>query len=1264
MKQFFLYCWLLLAPGSYLYSQDIQHDLNVNIARNEFKAKQVIPPGPEASSLGQYGNLPMNLFTGVPNIHIPLYELKGNSLTLPLSLSFNTTGFKPAETASWIGLNWSLNAGGVISRSVMGNPDTQDNYYQNDSMLPIPPFNDRFALFDYHTDLRKGIKDAQPDYYYYNFMNYTGKYQIRPNGIVLKKTKNDLAFTHNGGGDASITDENGNVYIFTDTENTRMVLSDDAEPDGPSVLNYTFPSAWFLSSVTAADGNERLTFEYYTTTAEQPVFQNSRKNESVTYTTYTRGNISNSATESYTATPPEIHIQRKYLKRINLIRGGQTIAYIDVISSTGRSDAGFTEDRFVQQLKVYNNINNRPSLIKHFVFHHSYYTNTANSVLKYRLRLDSIKEMAVNGTVTQPAWSFGYYDGGLMPDITTNGIDHWGFYNGAGNTSLVPNVKYGTVNVGKGANREPNENAAKFGCLERIKYPAGGFTTFEYEANMSAERKIGGVRIKAMRDYAIDKATTKVFEYQGGVTSRQFPKYDRETGYIDYSVSIEQPQIATYGKFTVSAGSIWGLGTLQGSHIGYSLVTEYLLDENTHQPLGKTVYQFRTGNLNAEDDVTAGDLEKKSVYDNAGKLLEETTNTYSYTSTESLNGLRTLYSSSQSSKTLYCKRIDANGIISYTRYGAAESPVNCVALRSYMADYQSDLFQLRCEAKDLVQTDFKALDKLSGKYLTRTVKYTYTTKHTLPILTAQYTTGGESILTRKKYAGDYIIPANADPVAKGIRLLQSKNMHTAAIEVMRFRQNSDSTNIRYLDAAYTVYSPGLPVPVADFRLETNAPFGTMQASGISAAGVFTADTRYKPFTAYRYNSTGNLVEQKKVNDYPTAYIWDYQSLLPVAAVSNADTATIAYTSFETDSNKDSHWIISAGTINTSTAFTGVRAYNLISGAQISKVNATAINKTLILTYWSKSGAIDVTQNGVAIALKSTGPILNGWRCFRHILPPGTLQIRLTATNAIIDELRLYPEEAQMQTYTYLPFIGTKDIVAANDLLTSYEYDGLSRLTNIRNYKGEILQNYIYNYGPGIPLTAPAITLYYNAAAEKEFTRNACPNGEPGKLTYQVSYGTYTSAISQVDADAKATADITANGQSYVNMNGPCWFYNDSISGIFKKQDCARDNPGLNYTYIVPARKHRSAISKAAADAMALEDLNMNGFDEAQLHGHCFCEGPFTKVINGICEKGVKQYTGTINEGYKKWKCTFVYRWSDGTYTAPLVEYQPEPCPVL
>src|SRR3990172_4259797 len=76
----------------------------------------VIPRTPNAASLGKFGDIPVSYHTGVPDISIAIYNLKEGALSLPVSISYHSSGIKVNETASWVGLGWSLNAGGMISR--------------------------------------------------------------------------------------------------------------------------------------------------------------------------------------------------------------------------------------------------------------------------------------------------------------------------------------------------------------------------------------------------------------------------------------------------------------------------------------------------------------------------------------------------------------------------------------------------------------------------------------------------------------------------------------------------------------------------------------------------------------------------------------------------------------------------------------------------------------------------------------------------------------------------------------------------------------------------------------------------------------------------------------------------------------------------------------------------------------------------------------------------------------------------------------------
>ena len=90
----------------------------------DFNPEAQVPlVSPTAASLGKYVDFPVNLHTGVPNINLPLYTVEEGPLQLPISLSYHAGGLKVLEPAGWVGAGWTLDAGGVVSRTVKGLPD-------------------------------------------------------------------------------------------------------------------------------------------------------------------------------------------------------------------------------------------------------------------------------------------------------------------------------------------------------------------------------------------------------------------------------------------------------------------------------------------------------------------------------------------------------------------------------------------------------------------------------------------------------------------------------------------------------------------------------------------------------------------------------------------------------------------------------------------------------------------------------------------------------------------------------------------------------------------------------------------------------------------------------------------------------------------------------------------------------------------------------------------------------------------------------------
>ena len=78
---------------------------------------------PNAAELGKYGKIPVSYFNGLPNISIPLTELHAKNYTLPIYLTYHASGNKPDQHPGWVGLGWTLHAGGCINRILNGMKD-------------------------------------------------------------------------------------------------------------------------------------------------------------------------------------------------------------------------------------------------------------------------------------------------------------------------------------------------------------------------------------------------------------------------------------------------------------------------------------------------------------------------------------------------------------------------------------------------------------------------------------------------------------------------------------------------------------------------------------------------------------------------------------------------------------------------------------------------------------------------------------------------------------------------------------------------------------------------------------------------------------------------------------------------------------------------------------------------------------------------------------------------------------------------------------
>jgi hypothetical protein len=153
--------------------------------------------GGSATAASKMSDIPVNYYTGIPSISIPLYNYAHhNGLNLGISLQYaDAGGVKVEEIPTQAGLGWYLQAGGVITRTVRGLPDDiSANGYMYAAATPADFRPNGYKY--YHDSL-----DAQQDVFQYDINGRTGKFYIGKNKqiVTVPLSKLRIAYTTSGG---------------------------------------------------------------------------------------------------------------------------------------------------------------------------------------------------------------------------------------------------------------------------------------------------------------------------------------------------------------------------------------------------------------------------------------------------------------------------------------------------------------------------------------------------------------------------------------------------------------------------------------------------------------------------------------------------------------------------------------------------------------------------------------------------------------------------------------------------------------------------------------------------------------------------------------------------------------------------------------------------------------------------------------------------------------------------------------------------------
>jgi hypothetical protein len=421
----------------------------------------LIPPAPNAYSLGKYGQIPVGLFTGSVFENVPLFTYKTKNLSIPISLSYNSNGIKVDEISSIIGLGWSLNAGGVITRIVRDEDDFKEQLFFPENDITSGISNNPVAL-KYFVQAANEGNDSEPDLFLFNFLGYSGQFVYDNNNhsplIIPAQPLKIENYDEGQLWGFKITTPDGIKYFFLDEEYTKNQILDEEKQNPEQIVE----TAWYLSKILHPNGDE-IKFHY----SGMGYF-------------YIAG-----VTESMNVVPNPVyfatHIQNasrtfSHLEHFNRIIGKKLDSITSNITENGKVVLSYLQNDpdipYYKHLSQISLINRSGNLIE----------NTKLSYLTTNNSRTFLTGLVFNDTTMK--YSFSYYNPSLVPPRLSYSQDHWGYFNGKPNSTLVPLPEgWNPQSYTNAADRSPDTLSSRYGLLEKVTYPTKGFTEIIYEPN-------------------------------------------------------------------------------------------------------------------------------------------------------------------------------------------------------------------------------------------------------------------------------------------------------------------------------------------------------------------------------------------------------------------------------------------------------------------------------------------------------------------------------------------------------------------------------------------------------------------------------------------------------------------------------------------------------------------------------------------------------------------------------------------------------------
>ncbi|UWX60377.1 hypothetical protein N0B40_18500 [Chryseobacterium oranimense] len=472
-KTYFLLIYTLL--GNWYYGQSESMNQVTNI----------VPPSPQAYSIIQYGNQPLNEFKGMAQINLPVTQIKQKDLFNSVELKYSKLGVKVNDISSNVGASWILDMGGVITRTIFDLPDEMQNpskrlFFNSVMEMANMPYaqNGSAEASQINSYVKDENIDNEVDVFNISVNGLTGSFYLDKN-LMPVMLQDNHQFKIETVGNFAITHE----FVLTSNDGIKYYFGGDAATEITKIREasqYNGITSFYLTKMKSVTGQE-INFQYNNVGSK--AFATSKYEEKVV----------NGVNMTYCQYPLRSLGQSEYLFNSNILRIEQARVLSKIIGDEMsifiNYDAPNNASTLYERVTSIDVLNKN---VLHQNIEFEYLDKYSSSNTLQRFFLTKMKKYYYkNGVkIFDNEHSFDYESPLEIPDRNSFSVDVFGYYNGkVSNNTLVPDLNlladtplYNNLTGLNLADRRSVFNEAVKGTLKSITYPTKGKTLFEYEA--------------------------------------------------------------------------------------------------------------------------------------------------------------------------------------------------------------------------------------------------------------------------------------------------------------------------------------------------------------------------------------------------------------------------------------------------------------------------------------------------------------------------------------------------------------------------------------------------------------------------------------------------------------------------------------------------------------------------------------------------------------------------------------------------------------